>query len=103
MKEKFSVVNIILTTRFGYKFKTDDFEKIIKNGKLHWEIANEEYCPILQVRIKGKEKTVHRKLRTICISFWMSGSVNIVGCRTKKEGIDAYKKAIEDIKQTLKE
>jgi len=99
---KFRITNIVMTGKSKHKFSMEDFAKIVKKGKIWWDVLNEDCSPLLQARIPAKGTNIYGKQKTTCVSFWQGGSVNIVGCKSRKEGIEAYKKAVKDIREALR-
>ncbi len=95
-KISLKVCNIIFT---GVLSKRGiDLGKVRAKSKRQWLLINEETSPILQLKIsRDGEVNIHRNTKTMCISIWHSGTINIVGVRSRKEAEKCYRIARKEI------
>lgn len=98
------VANIVFTGKgpFKKRFSQEDYEKIVKYGKLPWGVINEEMCPILQARVAKNAISVTGGQKHQCVSFWVGGKFIITGVVSRKEAEELYDKVIKDIKQAMR-
>lgn len=77
--------------------------EVILKSKLTWQLINAMTSPILQTRFYRDEGTnLHRKKKSICVSIWWTGSINIVGILSFEEAKEYYDLIVKDLKEVLK-
>jgi len=99
------IVNIICSGRLPIKKKLD-FKKIIQKSKFIWQVCNEEISPILSTRFYRTDEerlNVQKKKKSIYVSVWYSGAINIVGVLSLEEAEKYYNKVVSELKRILGE
>ena len=99
MKTNLRISNMIVT---GFIGKKVNIQNLIKNSKWLWEINNEDMSPIYATRIIKDKKilNVQHKPKSIYVSLWSSGAVNIVGVTKFKDAKEVYKKLLKELRKT---
>ena len=100
MKNRLRISNLIATGRLPTNNKIN-FDNIIKNSKYLWAIPTpENSTPICSVRFnRGDGMNVNKKKKTIYISLWTSGAINICGLKSLKEGKKYFDLIVEELQR----
>ena len=98
---KLRITNIVMSGKLPFKKKLNHKEvtNLILKGKFHWQLVNEEISPILSAHIEKEGMTVHHTKKNAHVSIWTSGSINIVGIQSRKEGERLYDKTLKEVKK----
>ncbi len=98
MTDNLRITNMIVTGNIPLK-KRLSYDIIVKKSKYLWQVTNEEISPILSCRFnrKDNDKNVQKKRKSIYISVWHSGAINIVGVRSITEARECYNKIVEEL------
>ena len=98
MNPNLRVTNMVVSGKIPTKKKLD-YGFIIERSKFLWLLRNEDMSPILSVRFEreSKEKNVHKKTKSVYISLWPSGAINLVGVRSLQEAKKFYEKITKEL------
>lgn len=92
------VTNMAVSGKMPIKERLD-YKHIIKSSSWVWLIRNEDCSPILSINIprENKEKNVKRKPKSIYVSIWHSGAINIVGVKSFQEAKKIYSSVVKEL------
>ena len=97
---KLRITNIIMTGKLPIVNRLN-FKNIIQNSKYVWFIPTPETCTQVCstkfLREDGVNVAKHRKC--VYISLWASGSINLVGLKSFKEGYKYYDLILKELKR----
>ena len=60
-------------------------------------IMNEQFSPFLLTKLQGNNYKSNGKRRSVSVSIWSTGKINIVGVTSMEEAKKIYRKIMDDV------
>ena len=99
--EELNKVNVVYAgiIPINRKLRNSEINNLINNGKLNWNMVNEERNPFLQAIVNT---IINGKKINACISLYVSGKINITGITDDEYAKELYFNAVKDLKRNSK-